>query len=133
MCDSGNWIGHQYAGFDREFALRLSLQDLLNFIPELVLSHKNFVTFMKLPRRHLSVGGEDDVVLSNHELAVSLYFELQKPLRRAVVEPVHDPARFDATSLGIVREHVDRHSLVHDLADLLGSPICQHNASAVIE
>src|SRR5439155_1745037 len=63
----------------------------------------------------------------------SFHFELDELIGTTIVEPVHDPARLDATRSGIVGQDLYFSPLVHELANLLRAPIGQDHSGGVVE
>src|SRR4029450_9810439 len=79
-----------------------------------------------------------EVVLGGRELRPAVatglrHGELQEPLGRPVVEPVDDPPRLHPIGDRVVREDLDVHPPIDDLADLLLRAVGQRDPGAVVE
>src|SRR5215468_1530564 len=101
-------------------------EDHLDLLPakELLLRDEDAITGHQLAGWAPVAGGADEVVLGGRELRPPVLSglgdgELQKPLGLAIVEPVHDPAGYDAIGFRVIGKDLDVHPLVDDLADLL--------------
>ena len=65
--------------------------------------------------------------------ASRLHLELEPLVGGSVVVVLHDPLGRDLAGLRVHRHDLDGHPLVHDLADLLGAAVGQHDAGVVME
>ena len=99
--------------------------------------HEHFAADVETSRPHRSARREDDVVLGDREAATArgpaLDLELEEMIGAAIVEPVDDAPWLDPPCRRVVGEHLDRHPLVDDLADLLAPPIGQDHAGRIVQ
>src|SRR5713226_9065526 len=100
---------------------------------------QNLVALAQLTGRHLSPWSKDQMVGSHPKGAppgspgnASLHHELEKMVGAAVVEPVHHPARLNASGRWVVAQYLYGSPLIHDLADHFRTSVRQHHTSVVV-
>src|SRR5207302_5516347 len=101
---------------------------------------QHFVALAQLTGGNLPSWSKDQMVGSHRKAAApgpprvaSLNHKLKEVIGPAVVEPVHHPARLNASRGWVVAQYLHGQSLVDDLTNHFRTPVRQHHTSVVVE